>query len=905
MITFVTLFLGLFLGVQPVEVQVGAEVAAVELVLDGEPVDRLEGPVWRGRVDFGTDLTPHHLEAVALDERGRELDRAERWINLPRPPAEVNLFLETTEDDRRIVRIYWESVVGTRPLAVRLELDGEPLPEADLSGVELPELDPDTAHFLRAELDFPDNISTSTEIAFGGGFREAVDARLTAVPLELAKDREVAAESLEGVLAEEGEPLPVVAVEEGAVDLVLVPDAGALSVLTEMSLEWQTHASVRNQYRTAQENPLAELRRTLPLPKDQRLRFLWPFAQVRLRQGGIPSNLFVSSPELTHADGGLVWLLSRVQPPPGLQPRTSLSTAVAVAGTVAAGRNRRRAVVLLWTGGEGDRSHLSAVTVRRYLERLRVPFQVWSLVEDRPAPGWGEPIEASSLLELERAYKQLNRALERQRIVWVPGTHLPQKIELISSDGKLRLARTPVPADEPMVPPSAALPGSVQAPELERIEALPEAGDPESGEGGVERPKANAALEDSLQALAPGAESEVRGPSLYDVGRLPASVVLDEGVRLRAAPEPEASRLAVVDASVELPVVARRGDWVRVTYQGRSGWVRPTPEGRVRAAEESALPVPEPVTVEPSPADRRQRRRARAEALLGSDPRTLGPYELLTDVEDAELLAGLERLTGALPEVFGRRYGLAPSPPGPDEAVLLFAQESSYLRFTEEDARQVAAPDLAALGLAAHAGGGLAALYVGEQSWGQVAALLTHELTHLITNRDLGEELPPWLDEGLAEDLAYCRIEEDGTLVAGTLGGVASRSERRIRLAPGVQRIEQKQEITGARAALVRLARLADTGGVPSLEALTRLSREEFVAPEGRDLRYPLSAFFVRFLLDRGETAGAFRGYLAGIAAGAPADSDGLVEHLGTDWDRLQRRFESWLRAEVRRLGPG
>jgi len=904
MITFVTLFLGLFLGVQPVEVQVGAEVTAVRLVLDGEPVDRLEGPVWRGRVDFGTELTPHHLEAVALDEQGRELDRAERWINLPRPPAEVNLFLETTEDDRRIVRIYWESVVGTRPLAVRLELDGEPLPEADLSGVELPELDPDTAHFLRAELDFPDNISTSTEFAFGGGFREAVDTRLTAVPLELAKDREVAAESLEGVLAEEGEPLPVVAVEKGAADLVLVPDAGALSALTEMSLEWQTHASVRNQYRTAQESSLAELRRTLPLPKEQRLRFLWPFPQVRMRQGGIPSNLFVSSPELTHADGGLVWLLSRVQPPPGLQPSSSLSTAVAVAGTVAASRNRRRAVVLLWTGGEGDRSHLSAVTVRRYLERLRVPFQVWSLVEDRPAPGWGEPIEASSLLELERAYKRLNRALERQRIVWVPGTHLPQKIELVSSDRKLRLARTAVPADEPMVPPSAALPGAVQAPEPERIEALPEPGESEAGGKGEERPGADAALEDSLQALVPGAESEARRPSLYDLGRLPASVVLDEGVRLRAAPEPEASRLAVVDASVELPVVARRGEWVRVTYEGRSGWVRATPHGRVRADDEP-LPVPEPVTIEAPAVEQRQRRRARAETLLGSDSRTLGPYELLTDVDDAELLGGLARLADSLPEVFGRRYGLAPSPPGPDETVVLFADQASYLRFTEEDARQVAAPELAALGLAAHAGGGLAALYVGEQDWDQVAALLAHELTHLITHRDLGEELPPWLEEGLAEDLAYCRIEEDGTLVAGTLGGVSSRSERRIRLAPGVERIEQKREITGARAALLRLARLAETGGMPSLEALTELSWDEFVAPEGRDLRYPLSAFFVRFLLDRSETAEAFRTYLARIAAGGPADGGTLVEHLGTDWGRLQRRFESWLRAEVRRLGPG
>ena len=41
------------------------------------------------------------------------------------------------------------------------------------------------------------------------------------------------------------------------------------------------------------------------------------------------------------------------------------------------------------------------------------------------------------------------------------------------------------------------------------------------------------------------------------------------------------------------------------------------------------------------------------------------------------------------------------------------------------------------------------------------------------------------------------------------------------------------------------------------------------------------------------------------VATGGPVDTEALTEHLGTDWDRLQRRFESWLRAEVRRLGPG
>jgi hypothetical protein len=93
-IAFATLFLGLVLGVQPVEVMVAPEVERVDLLLDGTLARSLAGPPWRVPCDLGPLLTPRRLEAVAYDAGGRELGRTAQWLNLPRPPAETEWMLE-------------------------------------------------------------------------------------------------------------------------------------------------------------------------------------------------------------------------------------------------------------------------------------------------------------------------------------------------------------------------------------------------------------------------------------------------------------------------------------------------------------------------------------------------------------------------------------------------------------------------------------------------------------------------------------------------------------------------------------------------------------------------------------------------------------------------------------------
>ncbi|MEM9598361.1 MAG: hypothetical protein AAGD06_29115, partial [Acidobacteriota bacterium] len=84
MVEFVTLFLGLTFGVHPVQLTVTGDPVRVELRLDADVVATLDEPPWRAQVDFGSRLTPHELEAVAIGSDGAELGRARQWLNLPR-----------------------------------------------------------------------------------------------------------------------------------------------------------------------------------------------------------------------------------------------------------------------------------------------------------------------------------------------------------------------------------------------------------------------------------------------------------------------------------------------------------------------------------------------------------------------------------------------------------------------------------------------------------------------------------------------------------------------------------------------------------------------------------------------------------------------------------------------------
>lgn len=379
-----------------------------------------------------------------------------------------------------------------------------------------------------------------------------------------------------------------------------------------------------------------------------------------------------------------------------------------------------------------------------------------------------------------------------------------------------------------------------------------------------------------------GAGEEILGaPSAIDPAALQETrVTVPEGTPLHADPDRRSGVLLTVDARVELPELDRRGDWVRVRWAGTTGWVllgengaaadaAPGPGARLR------VPGPDPALL------------VRVREVL-DDPqvRSLGPYDLYTDVGDDRLLAALDRLVRDTRAAYRERYGLDPGEATPEIVVLVERPEAFRELVGEETA-------LASLGAQGHAGFGVAVLQRGGGPVAEVGALLVHELVHLLNRRSLGPVNPPWLEEGLAHALSYGAIRPDGSLRADVLGGKLVVEQG----APGVDgTVRIEVERSGARAALQRQAEALAAGESMPLQTLTELTWQELSHPDFRGRLYRRTAFFVRYLLDDPERARAFRRYLGGVSEGGPAGGEALLRALGTNWRELEAEFDAWLR---------
>ncbi len=445
MIEFVTLFLGLASGPQVVEVAVGEPVAAVELRLDGRAVARAEEPPWALEVDLGAAPLPRRLEALALGGDGAELGRAVQWVNLPRAAAEARLLVERDPEGRPVAaRLSWESRASARPTHVAVTLDGAPLAVADARRFPLPPVDPERFHVLQARLRFSDEVWAEAVAGFGGGYMDTSGTRLTALAVSVdGRARSYGPRQFQQVLRKAGEPLRVVAVERGLADLVVVR-AGAV-VEAVSGLEGLSGGGAYggvgslNPVSVGDAGPVVSgavatggdrVRRVAALAEDERLRLLVPRTKEVVRQV-LRMELFPTSPEIAPEQGGFRWALGLEIALPGLEGGERLADAVAIAGLHAAAGNRRRAVVLALAGDAVDASRYGTGEVRRLLEALRVPLVVWRfgepVADDRR---WGTVETIADERGLVRAVRGLQKELDRQRVVWLEGEHLPSEIEL-------------------------------------------------------------------------------------------------------------------------------------------------------------------------------------------------------------------------------------------------------------------------------------------------------------------------------------------------------------------------------------------------------------------------------------------------------------------------------------------
>lgn len=424
MISFVTLLLGIVAGARPIEVQAGPAVAAVEFRLDGRLLVVLTAPPWRMLADFGAPL-PHDLVAIARNGEGAEIGRAVQRVNVPRSMAEAILtLLPGTGGRGRVARLAWASALSAKPERVELTMDGRPLEPGDLERIALPDFRPADVHVLRAVLDFKQGTQATTELLVGGVKRESsngpetmrgeTQAELTAVPVVFG-GRAPKESEMEGWFLADGEPVHVEAVEESPGEIVVVMDERARSWLDV----W----------------PEDSLRSYLPpLRKGQRLRFCWP--GILAPGDAAPGfDVFMRSPDYL-APRNIRKLLIGVEPPE-LNGPPRLADAVAVAALSAAAGNRPRAVLLL-VAGPDDESNMPVDWVRGYLRALRVPLFVWAK-NKKIASSWGKVDVMAHVGALNDAASRLTKAVERQRIVWLEGRHLPQAISLSPKARKVTL----------------------------------------------------------------------------------------------------------------------------------------------------------------------------------------------------------------------------------------------------------------------------------------------------------------------------------------------------------------------------------------------------------------------------------------------------------------------------------
>ena len=386
---------------------------------------------------------PHRLIAIGRDGSGTELVRAEQKINLPRPTAEAALVFDSDPKAAvQHVRIHWSSVDGKAPKSAELKADGRRVSLDSNLGAQLPSLSPDAPHLLQATI-----VSASGETAEAtavyGGMAESQSGAITAVPVALNGSNPRDAHALDGFFT----GATAIGIEKPAADVILVRDPSegeGASRLGRPLTDSRTQSGSGLLMPGGSPMPSAPRSSSQSsdswISSDGSVRFLWPYAT---RAGsGTPADLFPSSRRFTRSDGGFHFLLSSVASP-STSPYLRYADAVAVAGLQALGRQHPRAVVLIVGSSFKDSSALTATQVRTFLDSVGVPLFVWSLADAASQPAavkeWGPVTDITTIVKLNDAVRELRRALDEQRIVWLAGDYLPQEVRLTPKAAGMRL----------------------------------------------------------------------------------------------------------------------------------------------------------------------------------------------------------------------------------------------------------------------------------------------------------------------------------------------------------------------------------------------------------------------------------------------------------------------------------
>ncbi len=386
MIEFFSLFIGLTMGPQTIELVVLEPVTEVELRLDGDSLGTVSGEPWSLDHDFG-DLAPHELVAIARDGDGQEVERIRQWINL----------VPSWKSDRT-------------PVAVSLE-----------RGAELPQAEEMDRWFL------------------AGGEPVAVSA-VERGPAEVTIVRDPAVQPELHAIADSFYEAKLIFLHP-----TITREQRQKAVWTEGWMELEPD-DARSRFRArVLEAAQDSLRAVARLGEEVEVGFLSPWA-TPLSRVHSDREVYAITNRIDAEERGFLEITKDVA---SVDVAYRLADAVASAASELHGIGRRRALVVMAAEPRKDEGMFTSAQVRGYLHSLQVPLLIWSTSSSDLHPDWGRVRHVGFDPRSERrawpddfdeAAAELKRSLKRQRIVWLEGRHLPQSISLGRAARGIRMA---------------------------------------------------------------------------------------------------------------------------------------------------------------------------------------------------------------------------------------------------------------------------------------------------------------------------------------------------------------------------------------------------------------------------------------------------------------------------------
>lgn len=426
MIVFLTLYLGLVSGHQPLYLRADAAVKSIKIVVDGATVATMKAPPWRLDLNFGPVLLPHEIAAIGFDAEGHELARATQFANLPRSHAEIDVVVANDGKGAPVrAALVARHVAHEKVRKASLKLDDKELALDKELTAKIPAMDMKRPHVLAAEVRFADGSAARREVVFGGQYAESTQAQLT--PIVVTRTADGDAPPAAGCFVANGAPLNVRSVETSTANVLIVRDPDARNSYA-LARHGSAYLGAQKAIASLEDGTFAQI--LSPIPEQ-------------LRGDAGETTLFTPTFTFDASKYGMYYALASRFGPRESSVQRQWADAVAVAAISAVAGGRRRAVVLV-LGDARDYSEHSPAVVRRFLEALGVPLFVWSIEGPRPdlAASWGEVDDVSTMDKLVEASQRIRRTLAAQRVVWVTADPLTAlRAQVKDGCGYARIAR--------------------------------------------------------------------------------------------------------------------------------------------------------------------------------------------------------------------------------------------------------------------------------------------------------------------------------------------------------------------------------------------------------------------------------------------------------------------------------